>query len=134
MKRILVLLLSLWVLSTNGQELKGHLVKSNLCEFLDSGGYRIIKTNVYYQTFAKVTQEQFYVSGQGIHFGYKLYDKQVDSSDKTDWVVHFLSDSYKRPSTVAVRVCGEFINVAVFPMTGSNRFTEYFIKLRKSKG
>lgn len=133
MKRIILLLLSFWVLNTNGQELRGHLVKANLCEFLDSGGYRVIKTNTYYQTFAKVTQEQFYVSGSGIHFGYKLYDKQVDSSDKTDWVVHFLSDSYKRHSTVAVKMCGELLNVAVFPMTGTNRFMEYYIKLRKPK-
>jgi hypothetical protein len=133
MKKVLMLLLSFWVLNSNGQELRGHLVKRNLCEFLDSGGYRVIKSERIYQTFTKLTQDEFYVFGEGIHIVYKLYDKEVDSSNVNDLVVHFLSDSYKKQNVIAVRMCEGFVKVGVLPMNGQKRFMEYFIKLRSSK-
>lgn len=133
MKIILILLMLVLTFNVFGQEIRGHLLYSNLCEFLDSGGYKIIKTNRYYQTFAKITQDKFYISGQGVHLFLNLEDKQVDSSDKDNMVVHFLSTSYKKLYMVAATECEGNIKVGVFPMDGKNRFTEYIFKPIKKK-
>lgn len=133
MKKLVLLLISLWVLSSNGQEIRGGLIWINKCEMLDSGGYKIIKTTPVRMTFAKLNQNQFQISGDNLRVTYNLYDKQVDSSDKTDWVVHFLSNSYRRQSVIAVRECEGNIKVAVFSMDGRTKFTEYIIKPRNPK-
>ena len=133
MKKILTILLLVLVLNGFGQEIRGHLIRTHTCELLDSGGYKIIKSHNYYQTFARITQDKFFVHGEGIHIVIDLYDKQVDSSDKDNWVVHFIGEARKTNYIVAVRMCEGNILLATFPTNGSNKFYEYVIKPRKEK-
>lgn len=133
MKKLFTLLFLIITLNIFGQEIKGHLVRTNVCQFTDSVGYKIIKTDIHRQTFVRLSQDRFRVNGDRFILNYELYDKQVDSSDQNNWVVHFLSESYKRLSAVAVRECEGYIKVAVFPMDGGQKFKEYIIKPMKPK-
>ena len=133
MKKILTILLLGVVLNGFGQEIRGHLVKINTCEFIDSGGYKILKSRPYHETFAKITQDKFYVKGDNIHIAIDLYDKQVDSSDKDNWVVHFIGKFRKKIYIVAVKECEGLIMLAMFPTNSSDKFYEYVIKPRKDK-
>ena len=108
-------------------EIKGAILQINKGQLLDSGGYKINKTTYPMAMRMRLNDNKLtIISDHNLYF--PLTDKMVDSSDNQ--LVHYLSNAYKKTWIVAARECEGFLHVAILPMDGRTKFTEYVIKYK----
>lgn len=112
--------------------LRGTVIRKDVCEFLDSSGYKIIKSHPVYGIYSRLSDDEFVLRGDKVTKRYILSDKKVDG-DGDDIVIHYYASLNKELFVLGARNCGENIQVAIFPMDGSIKFVQYTIKLFNNK-
>lgn len=111
---------------------KGTIVRVDKCEFLDEGGYKVISSHQPHETFATITDQKFIRRSRTLSAVFSLGDKQITVLDG-DTIYNYYTVINKDLHVLAVRNCEGYIVVAIFPMDGNTKFTQYIIKPRTSE-
>jgi len=110
---------------------KGTLIRIERCKLLSEGGYEILSATPSYETFVTITENKFSINSRESHMTLKLADQQLSLSE-ADTVYSYYTVVGKKLKMLAMRKCEDNFVVAIFPMDGDDKFTQYVIKPRKN--
>lgn len=110
---------------------KATLIRIEKCKFLEEGGYKVLSAKPAYRTFLSLGNKKLILRTTQSTTMFKLFDEQINTSND-DTVYSYYTKWGRELRMMAIRKCEDILVIALFPMNGSDNFTQYIAKCKKS--